>query len=33
MRERVLPFDGRIEISGIQGKGTQVAVSIPRRSN
>jgi signal transduction histidine kinase len=33
MRERVLPFDGRIEISGIRGKGTQVAVSIPRRSN
>jgi signal transduction histidine kinase len=30
MRERVLPFDGRIEIgSGIRGKGTCVLVSLP----
>jgi signal transduction histidine kinase len=30
MRERVLPFDGRIEIgSGIRGKGTRVLVSLP----
>ena len=29
MRERVLPFDGRIEISGAHGRGTQVTVSIP----
>lgn len=29
MRERVLPFDGRIEIHGAPGKGTQVSVSIP----
>ena len=29
MRERVLPFNGRIEIDGVRGKGTQVTVSIP----
>ena len=29
MRERVLPFNGRIEIDGAQGKGTRVTVSIP----
>jgi signal transduction histidine kinase len=29
MRERVLPFGGRIEINGVRGKGTQVTVSIP----
>lgn len=29
MRERVLPYDGRIEINGARGKGTQVTVSIP----
>jgi len=29
MRERVLPFSGRIEINGVRGKGTQVTVSIP----
>lgn len=29
MRERVLPFNGRIEINGVRGKGTQVTVSIP----
>ena len=29
MRERVLPFDGKIEISGSRGKGTQVLVSLP----
>ena len=29
MRERVLPFDGRIEISGSRGKGTRVVVSLP----
>jgi signal transduction histidine kinase len=29
MRERVLPFNGRIEIDGVNGKGTQVTVSIP----
>ncbi|MGH8642394.1 MAG: ATP-binding response regulator [Burkholderiales bacterium] len=29
MRERVLPFDGRIEISGSRGKGTRVLVSLP----
>jgi signal transduction histidine kinase len=30
MRERVLPFDGNIEISGSRGKGTRVVVSLPR---
>jgi signal transduction histidine kinase len=29
MRERVLPFDGSIEISGNRGKGTRVIVSLP----
>lgn len=29
MRERVLPFDGTVEIGGAPGKGTQVTVSIP----
>ena len=29
MRERVLPFDGKIEISGNRGKGTRVLVSLP----
>ncbi|MBI3043072.1 MAG: response regulator [Betaproteobacteria bacterium] len=29
MRERALPFDGRIEISSAPGEGTQVMVSIP----
>ncbi|HKA39258.1 MAG TPA: response regulator [Burkholderiales bacterium] len=29
MRERVLPFDGRIEISGSRGKGTRVVVLLP----
>jgi signal transduction histidine kinase len=29
MRERVLPFSGRIEIHGVRGRGTQVTVSIP----
>jgi signal transduction histidine kinase len=29
MRERVLPFSGRIEISGSRGKGTRVLVSLP----
>jgi signal transduction histidine kinase len=29
MRERVLPFDGKIEIKGISGQGTKVTVSIP----
>ncbi|HEX6065785.1 MAG TPA: response regulator [Longimicrobiales bacterium] len=29
MRERVLPFDGRIEIQGQRGKGTAVTVRIP----
>jgi signal transduction histidine kinase len=33
MRERVLPFKGKLEINGSRGKGTQVAVSIPRQSN
>ena len=31
MRERVLPFDGRIKINGIRSKGTQVMVSVPLR--
>jgi signal transduction histidine kinase len=29
MRERVVPFGGRVEISGIPGKGTRALVSIP----
>ena len=29
MRERVLPFDGKIAIDGVPGKGTRVTVSIP----
>jgi signal transduction histidine kinase len=29
MRERVLPFSGAIEVTGVQGKGTKVRVSIP----
>jgi signal transduction histidine kinase len=29
MRERVLPFDGNIDISGSRGKGTRVVVSLP----
>jgi signal transduction histidine kinase len=29
MRERVLPFGGEIEITGVQGEGTKVKVSIP----
>jgi len=29
MRERVLPFGGEIEITGVQGQGTKVKVSIP----
>ena len=29
MRERVLPFDGRIQITGKPGKGTRVTVRIP----
>ena len=29
MRERMLPFDGQIEISGNRGKGTRVVVSLP----
>lgn len=29
MRERVLPYDGTIEINGVRGKGTQVTVAIP----
>ncbi len=29
MRERVLPFDGKVEIKGISGQGTRVTVSIP----
>ena len=36
MRERVLPFDGHIQISGKPGKGTRVTVRIPlpgRRTN
>jgi signal transduction histidine kinase len=33
MRERVLPFDGTIEINGIRGKGTHVTVSVPQARN
>jgi len=29
MRERVLPFGGEIQITGVQGQGTKVKVSIP----
>lgn len=29
MRERVLPFGGRVEITGVRGEGTRVKVSIP----
>jgi signal transduction histidine kinase len=29
MRERMLPFDGQVEISGNRGKGTRVVVSLP----
>jgi signal transduction histidine kinase len=29
MRERVLPWDGRVEISGEKNKGTTVKVTIP----
>ncbi|HEU0290865.1 MAG TPA: response regulator [Burkholderiales bacterium] len=33
MRERVLPFNGNIEINSVQGKGTRVTVSIPLRQD
>lgn len=32
MRERVLPFDGKIEIEGARGKGTTVTIRIPLRT-
>lgn len=32
MRERVLPFDGKIEIDGERGKGTAVTIRIPLRT-
>jgi signal transduction histidine kinase len=32
MRERVLPFDGKIEIEGQRGKGTTVTIRIPLRT-
>ncbi|MBI4206765.1 MAG: response regulator [Betaproteobacteria bacterium] len=32
MRERVLPFDGEIEIEGQRGKGTTVTIRIPLRA-
>jgi signal transduction histidine kinase len=30
VRERVLPYDGRVEVQGVRGKGTVVRVSVPR---
>jgi signal transduction histidine kinase len=30
VRERVLPYDGRVEVQGTRGKGTVVKVSVPR---
>jgi signal transduction histidine kinase len=30
VRERVLPYDGRVELQGVRGKGTVVRVSVPR---
>lgn len=32
MRERVLPFDGKIEIEGQRGKGTTVMIRVPLRT-
>jgi signal transduction histidine kinase len=32
MRERALPFDGKIEIEGQRGKGTTVTIRIPLRT-
>lgn len=29
MRERILPWQGEVEISGIRGRGTPVIVGIP----
>ena len=29
MRERVLPYGGKVDISGVRGRGTRVAVSVP----
>jgi signal transduction histidine kinase len=31
MRERIQLIDGKIEISGVKGKGTKVVVSVPLR--
>ena len=30
VRERVLPYGGRVEVQGIRGKGTLVRVSVPK---
>jgi signal transduction histidine kinase len=32
MRERVLPFDGRIDVDAQRGKGTTVTIQIPLRT-
>jgi len=30
VRERVLPFGGRVDITGVRGEGTRVPVALPK---